>query len=94
MTVEERFNRIETILERLADRQEQQDDTLTTLSESYINMAELQTRLTESHIKLAEQQTKTEMQVQALGIVVERLSQQTADLERQWQAYLNTLRPQ
>ena len=80
MTVEERFNRIETILERLADRQEQQDDTLTTLTESQI-------KLTDSHIKLAEQQAKTEMQVQALGIFVEQL-------ERQWQAYLNTLRPQ
>ena len=80
MTTEERFTRIESIVERVVDRQEQTGETLATLAESQI-------KLTESQIKLTEEVAKTQMQVQALGHAVE-------NLERQWQAYLNTIRPQ
>ena len=80
MTTEERFNRIENILERLADRREQTDETVAILADSHI-------KLTESQTRLAESQAKTKLQVQALGLAVEQL-------KRQWHAYINTIRPQ
>ena len=80
MTTEQRFERMEAILERMVDRQEQFDDALTTLTESQIN--------------LTEAQAKTDLQIKAIGLAMEQLQQQTAALERQWQAYINTIRPQ
>lgn len=80
MTTEERFTRIESILERVVDRQEQTDETVATLLDS--------------QIKLTGEVAKTQLQVQALGHAVEQLGQQTSALERQWQAYLTTIRPQ
>ena len=80
MTTEERFTRMESILERLVDRQDQQDEVLTTLAESQI-------RLTESQTQLTSTVEQTQIQVQALSHAVDLLS-------RQWQAYINTIRPQ
>jgi hypothetical protein len=66
MTTEERFTRIESILERVVDNQAKFDTVLATLAEAQIN--------------LAQAQKETQEQMRAL--------------ERQWQAYLNTIRPQ
>jgi hypothetical protein len=65
MTVEERFERMESILERVAV-QAKFDTVLSTLAEAQIS--------------LAQAQKETQEQMRAL--------------ERQWQAYLNTIRPQ
>jgi hypothetical protein len=59
MTTEERFTRIETILERVAENQQKFDTVLSVLAESQIT-----------------------------------LQKEMRALERQWQAYLNTIRPQ
>jgi hypothetical protein len=80
MTTEDRFTRIENILSHVVDRQEQLDTALVTL-------AEAQTKLTEAQARLTEAQAKTDTQLRALGLVVEAT-------ERQWQAYLTTIRPQ
>jgi len=66
MTTEERFTRIETILEKVVDNQAKFDTVLATLAEA--------------QIELAQAQKETQEQMRAL--------------ERQWQAYLTTLRPQ
>ena len=87
MTTEERFDRIETILERVVDRQEQTDETVATLLDSHIKTQEQLRTLADSHAKLAEAQAKTDTQIKALGLLAE-------SLERQWQAYITTIRPQ
>ena len=87
MTTEERFTRIETILEKIVDRQEQQDETLAVLVDSHIKTQEQIRELAKAQTRLAERQAETEVQLKALGLVVEAT-------ERQWQAYLNTIRPQ
>ena len=79
MNTEERFERMERILAIVVDNQHQFDATRT-LAESHIQtQQELRT--------LAASQAKTETQIKALGLAMEAL-------ERQWQAYINTLRPQ
>jgi hypothetical protein len=65
MTTEERFERIEGILDRVADNQSKFDVVLSTLAEA--------------QIELAQAQKETQEQIRAL--------------ERQWQAYLTTIRP-
>jgi hypothetical protein len=66
MTTEERFQRIEGILDRVADNQQKFDAVLSILAEA--------------QIKLTEAQKETQEQMR--------------NLERQWAAYLNTIRPQ
>ncbi len=73
MTTEERFTRIETILERFAEHQEQQDETLATLVDSHIKLAD-------SLDKLAGSLNQTQMQVQAVVHAVEQLSNRTVAL--------------
>jgi len=73
MTIEERFNRIESILEKVADNQAKQDVTLTTLIDSHI---------------------QTQEELQALAAEVRKTQEGLQTLERQWQAYLTTIRPQ
>jgi hypothetical protein len=42
MTTEERFNRIESVLDRVVDTQLQIDATMATLAESHVKMADAQ----------------------------------------------------
>jgi hypothetical protein len=80
MTTEERFDRIESILERVVDNQGKFDTVLSVLAES--------------HVKTQEAHLKTEESLQSLAAEVARTQQGLQALERQWQAYLTTIRPQ
>jgi hypothetical protein len=73
MTAEERFARIENILEIVVNNQHHHDETLSILAESHI---------------------KTQQEIQDLAAQVRQTKDNLDKLERQWQAYLNTIRPQ
>jgi uncharacterized protein YgbK (DUF1537 family) len=91
MTSEERFDRIERVLERVADNQARLDDAQITAFDGIEKLAERVSdrldKLSEKVDRLADAQAETDRQMKALGLVVENTS-------RQWQAYLNTIRPQ
>ena len=85
MTPEERFERIESTLNRIVDTQFQIDATMVSLADSHI-------RLAASHAKLAEAQAETAIQAKAAILAVEQLTEEMRATRREWQAYLSTIR--
>jgi hypothetical protein len=80
MTSNQRFERIENALDRITN-------TLGAVVDNQAKFDAVLSDLAESHIK-------TQEELRTLTIQVTRTQEGLATLERQWQAYLNTIRPQ
>jgi chromosome segregation ATPase len=105
MTVDERLDKLTGIVETLANTvvaHDNQIEALLKIAESHDRRIESHDRRIESHdrriealLKIAGDQEKGlqgyKLQIEALFQMAERNEKTWQDLQRQWQAYLNTL---